>query len=48
MVSADTCAMCYWVWHGIEVEGLKDYKEHDSERDINSYSDNECNITGGD
>ena len=25
-------AMCCWVWHGIEVEGLKGYKEHDNER----------------
>ena len=24
--------MCWWVWHGIEGEGLKGYKEHDSER----------------
>ena len=24
--------MFWWVCHGIEVEGLKGYKEHDSER----------------
>ena len=46
MVSADTNAMCCWVWHGTEVEGLKGYNEHDSKREISSYSDNECNILG--
>ena len=27
--------MCWWVWHGFEVEELKGYKEHDSERKSN-------------